>query len=199
VKTLSTRCIIFLIVLLAAGCVSTREYGGEITQVGKNKIVLVGRIELMPALEKSEQNLYGIGLEMYRNALMFCLDNKIMTYDEIPPEHLSDFVRVYLGQDFFIKQNYQKKVYISCQLLIADTNIYPYRYMYFPGVITIEIPEDSKVVYIGTIRYYRDIYSAITKVDIIDDYAEAQTNLREKYKEPVEMGRAKVTFINATD
>jgi hypothetical protein len=194
---LSTKCIIILAALLAAGCVSTREYGGEITRVGKNKIVLVGRIELIPPLEKAEQKLSGIGGESYRNALMFALGTKILTSDDINLEHLGDFVKVYLGQDFFIEQKYQKKIYISCPVLIADAGLN--RYMYFPGVLTVEIPEDSDVVYIGTIRYYRDIYSAITKIDIIDNYAEAQTKLQEKYKKSVEMGRAKVTFRNTLD
>ncbi len=193
-KLLRNLFFIILAVLFIINCVSSKEYTGDIDKISGDDVILVGCIELKPPLEDHEQYLEAIGGEYYRNSLFFSLGDKILDYDDRNLSHINEFVKVILGQDFYIKQKYHKQLYISCQFIYMELS-YPIIDMYLPGVFQIEVPEGCKVAYIGKIKYHRDIYSAITRIEIIDDYKNAKSELEKKYNKQVDMCRAKIKLI----
>lgn len=49
------------------------------------------------------------------------------------------------------------------------------------GTFAVAVRPEDKAVYIGTIRYHRDIFFGTEKVEIVDEYAEAQSEYRRKF------------------
>ncbi len=53
--------------------------------------------------------------------------------------------------------------------------------MQLPGGLQYALKPDDRAVYIGTLRYYRDDYNTITKVEIVNDYARAKRAFYAKF------------------
>jgi len=187
-KSLRNLFFIILAVLFIMSCISKKQYAGDIDKIGEGNVIIVGCIELKPPLEEYEQSFW----DQYRNRVYFSLEKNILEFNDSNIRNMNNFVEAILGNDFYIKKMYSKELYISCQLVAVA---FSDGYLYLPGVFQIEVPQGCKVAYIGKIRYHRDIYSAITKVEIIDDYENAKSQLEEKYRKQVNMCRAKIKLI----
>ena len=62
-------------------------------------------------------------------------------------------------------------IYYSGTVIIMNNNRADY--LRLPGVLTYKIHPDDKAVYIGTLRYHRDDYNTITKVEYVDEFDQA--------------------------
>ena len=56
--------------------------------------------------------------------------------------------------------------------------------LWFPGGYYLEVPKDAVAVYIGTLRYYRNDFNAITKVEVIDERGDIAAVLKSSGEPP---------------
>lgn len=167
----------------------------SIKSLGKDEVVLVGRIELIPPLEDFEQNLKTIGSKRYKNMAMFVIGDQII---DIESPRLRDGKYadgVALGEDFYLRRKRREALIYSGSLILTQSALVGHgrragidmERIILPGGLQYDIQSSDKAVYIGTIRYHRDDYNAITKIDVINDFKEANKTFIERFGDVVEL------------
>lgn len=170
---------IALILLVLTGCMgSPRPPVDSFDDVRDNEVLIVGRVELVPPLEKGEQKLRNmIGTGMVRNKLLLLTDERRHRLDHEPGrgDHKGRIEAVF-DQTFFVL-NRNKTFYILAGELWLDAA----DKVYFPAGLKINIRPTDKAVYIGTLRYYRNEFFHFPQYGVVDDYERAQAEFRRKF------------------
>jgi hypothetical protein len=52
---------------------------------------------------------------------------------------------------------------------------------YFPGGLKVALKPGDRAVYVGTVQYHRNEFFEVTKTVIIDDYARANAEFKQKF------------------
>jgi hypothetical protein len=171
----------------------------SIKSLGKDELVLVGRIELIPPLEDFEQNLKTIGSKRYKNVAMFVIGDQVI---DIESPRLRDGKYadgVALGEDFYLRRKRREALIYSGSLILTQSALVGHgrragvnmERIILPGGLTYDIRGSDKAVYIGTIRYHRDDYNAITKIDVINEFKKANQAFIERFGDVVELRSVK--------
>ncbi|RPJ08378.1 MAG: hypothetical protein EHM28_04465 [Spirochaetaceae bacterium] len=192
-KVLSFFTALILGIFLLCGCISSRDFTGNMNNIDKDKIILVGSIELVPPLKPGEQNIKAaLNWKEYENTIIFSLGEQIVT-EKNSLSNLSQYLKVKIGETFYVEQKYSNKLYISAPCIwIETTGSGGAKFLYLPGPFLIEPPSGCKVIYIGKIRYHRDIYNGITKIELIDEFDAAKQDAEKKYNTSIDMCRARL-------
>jgi hypothetical protein len=61
---------------------------------------------------------------------------------------------------------------------VAHLSILEQEKLWFPGGYYFDVPKGAAAVYIGTLRYFRDDFNSITRVEVIDERKEITSVLR---------------------
>jgi hypothetical protein len=64
-----------------------------------------------------------------------------------------------------------------------------------PGGLKYEIQASDRAIYIGTFRYHRDDYNAITKVDLVNEFDKANQAFTERFGNVVKLRRVKPSLV----
>ena len=64
-----------------------------------------------------------------------------------------------------------------------------------PGGLKYDIRDSDKAIYIGTIRYYRDDYNAITKIDFLNDFEKANQAFIDRFGNGVKLRQLRPSAI----
>lgn len=168
--------------LLLVACVGpAREPVGSFSSVGSGEAVLVGRVELVPALGKSEQRLKGLGAGRVENKLFLITDHRYRVLKEEPV--VGDFdgrIEAVLGETFFVRTT-AKPFYVLGGMLYLSLDGAGVEQAFFPGGLKVALTPEDKAVYIGTIQYHRNEFFEITKVAIVDDYGRSNAEFKRKF------------------
>ncbi len=171
--------LIVLVLVAAAGCMgSPRPPVDSFDEVGDNEVLIVGRVELVPPLEKGEQKLRNmIGTGMVRNKLLLLTAEQWRRLENEPgrSDH-KERIEAVFDQTFFVVSR-KKSFYILTGELWLDAA----DKVYFPGGLKINIRPTDKAVYIGTLRYHRNEFFHFPQYGVIDDYEQAQAEFRKKF------------------
>ena len=146
----------------------------SLNRLGKDEIVLVGRVELLPPLEDFEQNLKTIGSKRYKNAASFIIGERTVDLEnpKLRDNKYADGVQ--LGQYFYIRRKRNDTLFYSGSMILTSSVMGgAMDRIVLPGGLKYAIRASDKAVYIGTFRYHRDDYNAITKVDLLNDFERA--------------------------
>jgi len=183
---------VFTFVLLT-GCLSSKEFTGDAAALG-NDVVIVGSIELSPPLRDGEQDFppTTIGLDLITNAVFFQLGPQVSGDQGINVTNTGRFSNAKFGKVFFLKEARHDRLFLSSSLMYKAILRTRTDYLYFPGYIEIEVPQGARFLYIGTIRYVRDVYDAVTKIEIVDDLDGAKKAMEKQFGGQFDLQRAKV-------
>ena len=194
---------LFILVVIT-GCSGLPSLNNA-SELMDNEIVLVGRIELVPPLEKVEEATMSVKKENRKaNAVFFI--------GQIPIENLSmpgmDAVKsaaaIDLGKDFYIRvPRSEKLIYsgtttlakITGGIVIGDNATITSDSLVLPGGISFKVDKHDRALYFGTIRYHRDDYNAITNVKVIDKFSSTQKMFVKKFGDTLKLKRAKLEQI----
>jgi len=146
----------------------------SLKSLAEDEIVLVGRVELLPPLEDFEQNLKTIGSKRYKNAASFIIGERTVALENprLRDNKYADGVQ--LGQDFYIRRKRNDTFFYSGSMILTSSVMGgAMDRIVLPGGLKYAIRASDKAVYIGTFRYHRDDYNAITKVDLLNDFERA--------------------------
>ncbi len=146
----------------------------SLKSLDEDEIVLVGRVELLPPLEDFEQNLKTIGSKRYKNVASFMIGERAVDLENprLRDNKYADGVQ--LGQDFYIRRKRNDTFFYSGSMILTSSVMGGVMdRILLPGGLKYAIRASDKAVYIGTFRYHRDDYNAITKVDLLNDFERA--------------------------
>jgi len=174
-----------------------------------NEVVVVGRVELVPALKPGEQVVTG-QYAMFRDRIELVTSEQPKKLDAVQPKDQKNHIVPLLGETFFVRAPY-RSFYIPAVALylkksnlqstqsnvnlgvtIRTTNVREQTVMLFPAGFRIDARPSDRAVYIGTIVYHRDEYFGITKVIIRDDFERANAEFRKRTGNTVTLRKALV-------
>lgn len=170
----------------AAGCVSGRPHLENLAELQSGEIVLVGRVELVPPLNDKEQELNTLTSDRFRGKGHAIIGEEVFDLDDLPISAGSQSVEFEFGREFYVRQpRASALVYSGSVVLMKSTQTgrrsVEVGQLRLPGRLKFKIASGDRAVYIGTIRYHRDEYNGITKVELIDDSARVRREFAKKY------------------
>jgi hypothetical protein len=171
----------------------------SINSLDDDEIVLVGRIELVPPLEEFEQNLKTIGSKRYKNAAMFVIGERPVDVQNpgLRDGKYADGVK--FGEDFYLRRKRSDTLIYSGSIILTQSALAGHgrrasvdvERLILPGGLRYQVQPSDKAIYIGTLRYHRDDYNAITKVDLLDEFDKAKKAFIEQHGTSVKLRRVK--------
>jgi hypothetical protein len=172
------------VVLLAvmAGCApAARAPLDSVDALGGEEMVLVGRVELVPPLRKGEQRIRGNVVGNFENRMFLITDEQLRP---LPRElKLADYagrVEAPLGSTFFVRSR-SAPFYLLGGVLFLDFGGDTQQRAHFPGGMQVAARPGDRAVYIGTLRYHRDEFFEISRVVVVDEYAQASAEYAKKF------------------
>lgn len=205
---------VWLIVIMVTmtGCLSVgaRKDATSMSQINRQQVLVVGKIELIPGLQKNEQRLNKKAAKFFKDkAFVVYGDKKIDMRDlSVDANRASSIIT--LGKTFFLPIDHDKNgnIYFSGLLIVTDNDFFPpgniggavwistaarADHILLPVGIKFKTKKSMDAVYIGTMQIYRDDFNGISKIRIKDEYRKAAAVVRKKFK-----GK-KLHKINATN
>ena len=172
-----------LLVLLAglAACAKPMAMVANLSQLKGTDVVVVGRLELVPPLQKEEQQLMLVGSGDRENQYHFLIGRKLVPIASPPLETKYDEILVEkFGTTFYVK-NPARPMYFLTTFIYMQMSTRVVEFAWLPGGIVVNIRPGDKAVYMGTLRYHRNEFFDITKVQIVDDYAREKKAFQAKF------------------
>jgi hypothetical protein len=168
----------------------------DLAAVGPEQVLLVGRVELHPALKPGEQKL-GDSYKEYADEALLVVDDELRPVEEFERGDLKQridapFDRTFLVQapakPFFILKGW---VVMDAEVRVMGPNERPPEPAApLEGAFKVDVHPGDRAVYIGTIQYFRDEFFSTVKVVVKDDYAAANAEFQRKFGKGVTLRKA---------
>jgi hypothetical protein len=149
-------------------------------EVGERDAVLVGRVEIVPPLDKSAGDVGALNARVYRDTMFLLADEQRTKLTQEPG--VADYagrIEATPNKTFFVGSS-RKPFYVLGGVMFLNVSSQMER-AYFPGGFKADVRPGDKAVYLGTIQYHRNEFFEITKVVIVDDYERANAEYRKKF------------------
>jgi hypothetical protein len=145
---------------------------------GSDDIVVIGKIELVPGLEKGEQvsrwNVIG-EKRMFRLWMATGPEFQPVRMGEMRASEFQSSLEVDWGQPFMVKAP-RRRTFLNGGMTWLD--VVRQERLWFPGGYYFDVPAGAKAVYIGTLRFHRNDFNTITRVEVVDDRRDIATVLK---------------------
>jgi hypothetical protein len=193
-KKIKIGLITLLFILVLDNCVSSKEFTGDLKSIG-NDLVIVGSFELVPPLKEGEQYFVATtpNVEALKNDMYFVVDQEICQDGGLNLSNAGRYANIELGEAFCIRQKAGDRIFISGIFMFWEQKRTHMEYLSFPGPFEFQVPAGARFIYVGNIRFHRDIYNAITKIEIADEYEKAKSGLEKKFGWKIEMQKTRLT------
>lgn len=195
-----------LIVLLTIpACVgSMLPYADSADSVENGETIIAGKIVISPPLDESEQTLTTVrsqgccitqinpSADQYKNKIILMTDAKPRSIEE---PSLSDYegrIEAPIGDVFYVRAKSGASLYVNRSEILMDVNGGGAEKAVLPSGYKINIRPGDRAVYIGTIKYYRDEFFTVRRVEIIDDYEKENAAFRKKFGRKIVLRKALV-------
>lgn len=182
--------------LVLAGCgtmYSGKPHLNALNELQANELILVGRIELVPPLSPEEQELKTLTSDRFQGRVVALFSEQAFEdLNDLPMSASSQAILVDLGKEFYTRQPKSSTMIYSGSYILVRSAMYAGGYMgrdvtidhaqlNMPGGLKYTLKPDDRAVYVGTLRYHRDDYNAITKVEVINDYKRVNKEFTAKF------------------
>ena len=188
------RALAFVLACVLGGCAPAARVPLESFQsLSSGEMVLVGRVELVPPLRKGEQRVRGIVVGDVENKMFLIADERLRPLPQDPG--ISDYagrIEAKLGDHFFVRSK-SEPFYILGGVLFLDIGGNSMQRIYFPGGLRVAAEPGDRAVYIGTLRYHRDEFFDISRVSVVDEYAEASKEFAKRFGNGQRLKKALLT------
>jgi len=185
-----------LLASMLGACVgAAREPVDSLSGLGGDETVVVGRVELVPALRKDEQKLKGLNSGSFENKVFLLADEhyRVLTEEPVMADYAGR-IEAILGKNFFVRSN-SKPFFILGGMMYLDLGGREMNRAYFPGGLKVSLKPGDKAVYVGTVQYHRNEFFEITKAAIVDDYDRANTEFKKKFGAKTPLRKALLTAV----
>ena len=185
----------FLAVLLAACAPAARAPLTTLDALGSDEVVIVGKVELVPALRKGEQKIRGMVVGNFENTMYLMMDEKLRPLPEDP--RIADYagrIEAPIGSTFFVRSKAAPS-YILGGVLFLDIGGSSQQKAYFPGGFQVAAKPGDRALYVGTLRYHRDEFFEITRITIVDEHREASAEFAARFGKGQTLRKALLTRV----
>ena len=149
-------------------------------KAGDSEIVVIGKIELVPPLDPAlEQKVYwnAIGSKEMLNHILISTGSefKPLNTDAVRMGQFQSSLKAEWGKPFMVKAPRQR-TFVNGGMVFLD--MLKGEKLWFPGGYYFDVPKDGSAIYIGTLRYYRNDFNTITRVEVVDERKDIGTVLK---------------------
>jgi hypothetical protein len=184
-----------LVLALAACAPAARAPLTSLNMLGSDEVVVVGKVELVPALRKGEQKIRGMVVGNIENTMFLMMDEKLRPLPEDP--RMADYagrIEAPIGSTFFVRSKAAPS-YVLGGMLFLDIGGNSTQKAYFPGGFQVAAKPGDRAVYVGTLRYHRDEFFEVTRITVVDDYREANVEYEAKFGKGQTLRKALLTRV----
>ncbi len=168
----------------------TRQAIDKLSDLGKNEVILVGRIVVDPPFAPDEQVLgHRVLVYWYKNIIALGVYKKKppagkYDFDQFGEDKMKYMFFTKLNKTFFLKGD-NRSFYIvggSIVMKYIDSGNTTYiTTQAYPARFKVNIQSSDKAVYIGTLVYTRNDFGDVKKVRLKDEYKKAKKEFRKKF------------------
>ena len=138
---------------------------------GESEVVVIGKIELVPPLnpkfeQKTHWNVIGEKRMLSRVLIATASEYKPVNTSKLDFADFQSTLEVEWGVPFMVNAPRQR-TYLNGAVTHLD--VLEQDKLWFPGGYYFDVPKGAAAVYIGTLRYFRDDFNSITRVEVIDE------------------------------
>lgn len=138
---------------------------------GPPEVVVIGKIELDPPLDaRYEQKTHWnvVGDKRILDHVLIATAGEFRPVDtsQLDGSDFSSAIEARWGVPFMVKAP-RRRTFVNGAVLHLD--VLAQDRLWFPGGYYFDVPEDATAVYIGTLRYTRNEFNTITRVQVIDE------------------------------
>jgi hypothetical protein len=196
IKSRFLRTLAALLVLALAACApAARAPLTSLDALGSDEVVVVGKVELVPALRKGEQKIRGMVVGNFENTMYLMMDEKLRPLPEDP--RIADYagrIEALIGSTFFVRSKAAPS-YVLGGMLFLDIGGNSMQKAYFPGGFQVAAKPGDRAVYVGTLRYHRDEFFEVTRITVVDEYREASAAFEAKFGKGQTLRKALLTRV----
>src|SRR5690348_14970244 len=168
----------------------------DLAAVGADQVLLVGRVELHPALKPGEQKL-GDSYQEYADEALLVVDDELRPVPEFDRSDLKDRIDAPFDRLFFVAAP-ARPFFVLKGWVVMDAEVKvmgpgdrpPDPAAPLEGVFKVDVRPGDRAVYVGTIQYYRDEFFSTEKVVVKDDFAAANAEFQRKFGKGVSLRKA---------
>ncbi|TFZ05410.1 hypothetical protein EZ313_01685 [Ramlibacter henchirensis] len=148
-------------------------------QAGAGEVVVIGKVELVPPLDAREQrshwNAIGEKRFLERVWLATGAEHRPIDTTKLDASQFGRSLEAKWGVPFMVKVPRQR-TYLNGGVLHLD--VMQQERIWFPGGFYFEVPEGAPAVYVGTLRYHRNDFNVITRVEVVNERADVAAVLK---------------------
>lgn len=136
---------------------------------GAGDVVVIGKIELVPPLEKGEQKSHWnvVGEErMFRMWMATGPEFKPVDTGQLRAAEFQAAIEADWGRPFMLRMPRQR-TFLNGGATFLDG--LERSQLWFPGGLYFDVPADARAVYIGTLRFHRNDFNTITRVEVVEE------------------------------
>lgn len=167
------KLLVVLSCLLLQACAMPRALP-EATDLraGDAEIVVIGKIELVPPIDpkfeqKSHWNVIGEKRMLGRIWMSTGAQYKPVKTSDLDAADFQESLEAQWGVPFMVKAPRHARTYFNGGL--THLNVIEQERIWFPGGVYFDVPPGASAVYIGTLRFHRNDFNAITRVEVLDE------------------------------
>lgn len=194
----------FLFVLAAtlAGCVGAPlQPLDSASSLSSGETVIVGRIELVPPLEDGEQRVEskGMVINLYademKNGVFLLTDAKSRNIGEPSISDYRNRIEAKLEKPFYVRAK-SAPFHINAAEIMMSVDRSGTSKVRLPARFRVDIRPGDRAVYIGTVRYHRDEFFEIKRVEVIDNYERERAAFNKKFGNGLTLKKAIVKNVS---
>ena len=174
--------VVALLALALAACApAPRAPLTSLSALGSDEVVVVGKVELVPALRKGEQKIRGMVVGNFENTVYLMMDEKLRPLPQDP--RIADYagrIEAKFGSTFFVRSKAAPS-YILGGILFLEIGGQSQEKIYFPGGFQVAAKPGDRAVYVGTLRYQRDEFFEFQRITVVDEYKEASAEFQARF------------------
>ena len=143
----------------------------NVLDAGADEVVLIGKIELVPPLDpkfeqRSRWNVVGEERLLGRVWMSTGAEYRPITTSELKGSEFQHSLEAQWGVPFMVRAP-RRRTYLNGAVTHLDA--LRQERLWFPGGLWFDVPAGARAVYVGTLRYYRNDFNAITRVEVLDE------------------------------
>lgn len=177
--------------LLATACGTIYKPAQSLAEVNSSTVMLVGKIQLRPKLEKADQDIEGTIFydadDLIRNKAIFSLSGE---YSESQSRTMEAFTPELEKTYFIVIPKSQRHIVRSSVWMEFDSSGGTPIELMLPAPIELDIRSSDQAIYLGTWRFHRDEFNGLNKAQMIDEYKSAKRELQKKFGKSIKLRKA---------
>jgi hypothetical protein len=138
---------------------------------GADEVVVIGKIELVPPLDpkfeqRSHWNVVGEKRMLGRVWMSTGAEYRPITTSQLEGSEFQSSLEAQWGVPFMVKA-VRQRTYLNGGVTHLD--VLRQERLWFPGGFYFDVPAGARAVYVGTLRYHRNDFNAITRIEVLDE------------------------------